>query len=73
MDAEIEYDLSVDQWEMLKALRLPPHERRLVNHSALVRLLDSGLAAWNAESAVITSVGRKVLIRGSAKLLDLAA
>lgn len=73
MDAEFDYDLGLDQWELLKALRLSPHERRVVNRSRLAQLMDLGLAAWNAESAVITAMGRKVLIRGSAKLLDLAA
>lgn len=73
MDAEINYDLSFDQWEMLKALRLPPHERRIASRSVLAQLMELGLAAWNAESAVITTIGRKVLIRGSTKLLDLAA
>jgi len=73
MDAEIDYDLSLDQWRALRALRLPPRERRIVNHSVLARLIELGLAAWAAESPVITVTGRKVLIRGSAKLLDLAA
>jgi len=69
----MDYDLSLDQWEILKVLRQPPHERRAINRSPLVRLIELGLAAGNAESVVITSMGRKVLIRGSAKLLDLAA
>jgi len=73
MDAEIDYDLSLDQWQTLRALRLPPHKRCIVNRSVLALLIELGLAAWTAESAVITPTGRKVLIRGSAKLLDLAA
>ena len=72
MDAEFDYDLSLDQWEVLKALRLPPQERRAVDRRVLTRLMDLGLAACNTETAVITAAGRKVLIRGSAKLLDLA-
>ena len=68
MDAEFDYDLSLDQWDMLKALRLPPRERRVVNRWVLARLVDLGLAAWDAGSPVITPMGRKVLIRGSTKL-----
>lgn len=73
MAAEIADDLTLDQWELLRALRLPPHERRVANRLALARLIELGLAAWNTESAVITSMGRKVLIRGSTKLWDSAA
>jgi hypothetical protein len=74
MDAEFDFDLSLDQWEMLRALRLPPHQRRRANmQPGLERLMTLGLAAWMAESPVITATGRKVLIRGSAKLMDLRA
>lgn len=73
MDAEVDYDLTPDQWETLKALRLPPHERGGVSRSILAQLTALGLAAVRAEQPVISPTGRKVLIRGSSKLLDLAA
>jgi len=73
MDAEFDFDLSLDQWEMLRALRLPPHQRRANMRPDLERLITLGLATWMAESPVITATGRKVLIRGSAKLMDLRA
>jgi hypothetical protein len=73
MDAEFDYDLSADQWETLKTLRLPPRERSVINPAALAQLAALGLAAVNGEQPVITQTGRKVLIRGSSKLLDLAA
>ena len=73
MDAEFDYDLTQDQWETLKALRLPPRERRVVNRPVVAQLIRLGLAAVQDEAPVITPTGRKVLIRGSSKLLDLAA
>ncbi len=73
MDAELDYDLTPDQWETLKALRLPAHERRAVSRLVLAQLLTMGLAVFRDESPAITPTGRKVLIRGSSKLLDLAA
>ncbi|WP_407179091.1 hypothetical protein [Bradyrhizobium sp. STM 3562] len=73
MDAEFDYDLTPDQWETLKALRLPPHERRVITRSILAQLAALDLATLQGESPVITPRGRKVLVRGSSKLLDLAA
>lgn len=73
MDAEFDYDLSADQWETLKALRLPAQERRVIRPSVLAQLAALGLVAVNGEQPLITPTGRKVLIRGSSKLLDLAA
>jgi len=31
MNAEFDYDLTPDQWETLKALRLPAAQRRILN------------------------------------------
>ncbi len=73
MDAEFDYDLTPDQWEVLKALRLPAHQRRGFNRPVLAQLMTLGLAALSDELAVITPKGRRVLVRGSSKLLDLAA
>jgi hypothetical protein len=73
MDAETDYELSPDQWKMLKTLRLPAQERRRENPLVLAELMSLGLVAFNGDVAVITPKGRKVLVRGSEKLLDLAA
>lgn len=73
MDVEFEYDLTSDQWETLKALRIPASERRALKRQIVDQLVALGLAAINVTSAAITPAGRKVLVRGSSKLLDLAA
>ena len=73
MNAELDYDLTPDQWETLKALRMPASARRALNHAALDALVTLELAAISDGFPRITPTGRKVLIRGSSKLLDLAA
>ena len=73
MDAELDCELSPEQWEMLKALRSPAADRRTTSRRALAELITLGLAAFRDERPVITAKGRKVLVRGSEKLLDLAA
>ena len=73
MNAELDYDLTPDQWETLKALRMPASARRALNHAALDALVALELAAISDGIPRITPTGRKVLIRGSSKLLDLAA
>ena len=73
MDAEFDCELSPDQWEMLKALRSPATDRRAASRLVLAELVTLGLAAFKEERPVITAKGRKVLVRGSEKLLDLDA
>ncbi len=73
MNAELDYDLTPDQWETLKALRIPASSRRALNRAALDELVALELAAISDGFPRITPTGRKVLIRGSSKLLDLAA
>ena len=73
MNAELDYDLTPDQWETLKALRIPASSRRALNCAALDELVALELAAISDGFSRITPTGRKVLIRGSSKLLDLAA
>ena len=74
MNDEFDYELTPSQWEALKNLRnaaSPPlHMNRIVVDS----LIALGLAAMSGDVPVITSWGRKVLVRGSSQLLlDLAA
>lgn len=71
MNAEFDYDLTRDQWEALKALRLPAAERRIVDRPVVESLIALQLAA--GDGPVITPKGRSVLLRGSPRLWDVAA
>jgi hypothetical protein len=73
MDADIDYELTHGQWEVLKALRAPVAECRALNGSILAQLIAFGLAHMSGDLPVISPMGRKVLVRGSSRLLDLAA
>ena len=73
MNAELDHELTLDQWETLKALRVPTPERRSLNGPVLEQLIALGLATKRDEAPVITPWGRKVLIRGSSRLWDVAA
>jgi hypothetical protein len=73
MIAEFDCDLTPDQWEALKALRLPAPKRRLLNRFAVENLVALQLAAVIDDCPVITQRGRKVLVRGSSRLWDVAA
>ena len=73
MNAEFDYDLTPDQWEMLKALRAPAPNARLLNRSVVGRLVALQLAEMIDGRPVLTPTGRSVLLRGSPRLLDLAA
>jgi hypothetical protein len=72
MNTEFDYDLTPDQWEALKALRLPAAERR-VRDRLVVSLTALKLAAVTSDGPVITPKGRSVLLRGSPRLWDVAA
>jgi hypothetical protein len=72
MNAEFEYDLTPEQWETLKALRKPTLVCR-GSHRHLDILIALGLLTICGDLPVITSRGRKALIRGSSRLLDVAA
>jgi hypothetical protein len=73
MDTELDYDLAPDQWEMLKALRVPATERRGSNTANVDHLVALGLAAIIDGRPCITAKGRSVLLRGSPRLWDVAA
>jgi hypothetical protein len=73
MNAEFDYDLTPDQWEALKTLRLPAPTGRLLHKFMVENLVALQLAAVIDECPVITPRGRKVLVRGSSRLWDLAA
>lgn len=73
MNAEFDHDLTQDQWETLKTLRLPARERRKVSSFIVHQLEAAGLVASVDGTPLLTHAGRKVLIRGSSRLLDVAA
>ena len=73
MNDEIDYNLTPDQWETLKALRMPTSGLSALNQFVLGDLVALGLAAVSDDMPVITPKGRKALIRGSSRLWDVAA
>ncbi len=73
MSTEFEYELTPHQWETLKALRLAAAAPIRLNPFVLDELIAMQLAGMTSEGPVITPAGRKVLIRGSSRLMDLAA
>jgi hypothetical protein len=73
MNTEIDYDLTPDQWEVLKMLRVPAPEGRGLNRSVVENLVALGLTAITEDRPVITPKGRSVLLRGSPRLWDVAA
>lgn len=73
MNAEFDYDLTRDQWEALKSLRVPAAECRGADGSAFRHLIALGLADVTEDRPVISAKGRSVLLRGSPRLWDVAA
>jgi hypothetical protein len=73
MDDEIDYRLTVEQWETLKALRMPATTLSALRRTVVEDLAALGLATIRDTIAVMTPSGRKALIRGSSRLLDVAA
>ena len=74
MNDEFEYELTHNQWEALKALRSAATAIPKMNRFAVESLIALGLVAIREDSPALTPQGRKVLIRGSSRLLqDLAA
>jgi hypothetical protein len=73
MNAEIDYDLTLDQWDALKALRVPAAEYHAISRVVLERLIALQLATTSDDRPVLTPKGRSVLLRGSPRLWDVAA
>jgi hypothetical protein len=73
MNAEFDYDLTPDQWETLKTLRLPAPRSRPLTKFVVENLVALQLATVIDECPVITPRGRKVLVRGSSRLWGVAA
>jgi hypothetical protein len=73
MNAEFDYDLTRDQWEVLKSLRVPAAEYRGLDRPAFKHLVALGLADVIEDRPVISAKGRSVLLRGSPRLWDATA
>lgn len=73
MSNDFEFELAPDQWEALRTLRNPLSNGRLAKPYLVEGLVELGLVAINDGVPAITPAGRKVLVRGSCRLLDLAA
>jgi hypothetical protein len=73
MSTEFDYDLTPNQWDALRSLRLTASRRGVVNRFVVDGLIALALATMMEDRAVLTEKGRKVLVRGSSRLLDLAA
>jgi hypothetical protein len=73
MDIELDCDLTPDQWEALKALRERLPAARPRSRHALEILVALGLVSTDDGFPSMTARGRRVLIRGSLRLLDVAA
>ena len=73
MSNDVDFDLSPDQWEALRALRNPVSNGRLARAYLLEELVKLGLVDLHNDTPAMTPIGRKVLVRGSCRLLDVAA
>lgn len=73
MSTEVDYDLTPDHWEALKALRRPAAKLRSLNRFVIENLVALQLAELVDDCPVITPKGRSVLLRGSPRLWDVAA
>ncbi|MCK1742937.1 hypothetical protein IVA80_19165 [Bradyrhizobium sp. 139] len=73
MNNDVDFDLSPDQWEALKALRNPVSNGRFSKAYLIESLVKLGLIVISDGVPSMTPTGRKVLVRGSCRLLDLVA
>lgn len=73
MSVEFDYDLTTNQWETLKALRLPASKCHMPSRFTVDQLIALQLAARINEHPTLTEKGRKALVRGSVRLWDVAA
>jgi hypothetical protein len=73
MNTEFDCDLTPDQWEALKAIRVPAPNCRALNRYVVENLVALQLAEMTDGRPVITPKGRSVLLRGSPRLWDVAA
>lgn len=73
MNDDFDFDLSPEQWEALRTLRNPLSNGRLAKAYLVESLVKLGLVVVDDDVPAMTPTGRKVLVRGSCRLLDLVA
>ncbi|MHB0768842.1 hypothetical protein [Bradyrhizobium sp. 5.13L] len=73
MSNDVDFDLSPEQWEALRTLRNPASNGRPSRAHLVESLVKLGLVVVNDGVPEMTAIGRKVLVRGSCRLLDLVA
>lgn len=73
MNDDFDFDLSREQWEALRTLRNPLSNGRLAKAYLVESLVKLGLVVVDDDVPAMTPTGRKVLVRGSCRLLDLVA
>ena len=73
MNTEIDYDLTPAQWDALRELRTPGFAFSISNRITLEELAALQLAVIVDNRPILTPRGRKALVRGSSRLLDVAA
>ena len=73
MNNDVDFDLSPEQWEALRALRNPPSNGRPSRAHVVAGLIKLGLVVIDNGKPAMTPEGRRVLVRGSCRLLDVAA
>jgi len=73
MSNDFDFELAPDQWEALRTLHNPPSNGRLSKSYLVEGLVELGLVVVNDGVPAMTPAGRKVLVRGSCRLLDLVA
>ncbi|HXH43544.1 MAG TPA: hypothetical protein VNK51_06825 [Bradyrhizobium sp.] len=73
MSNDVDFDLSPDQWEALRTIRHPTSCGRPSKVHLIESLVRLGLVVVNDGVPAMTPTGRKVLVRGSCRLLDLVA
>ena len=73
MNNDFDFELAPDQWEALRTLRNPPSNGRPSKSHLIEGLVELGLVVINDGVPAMTPAGRKVLVRGSCRLLDLVA
>jgi hypothetical protein len=73
MSTDVDFDLSPDQWEALRTLRNPASNGRPSKAYLIESLVKLGLVVVHDGLPEMTPTGRRVLVRGSCRLLDLVA
>lgn len=73
MSNDFDFELSPDQWDALRTLRNPISNGRISKAYLVESLVTLGLIVINDGVPAMTPTGRKVLVRGSCRLLDLVA